>query len=130
MSITRFTIWPYIYCNSFVKTLHMWLSSKHWWWDRFYKQQEDSNCNWSVCLNLLSRGLTLLPIIFIDVVEEEEEGVDLYDCPIYDEWDWLEASIFRKADLLIVSCENIGDEIDFLNNMRTLIINGQFSWTC
>jgi hypothetical protein len=130
LSITRFTIWPYICCNSFVKTLHIWLSSKHRWWDRFSKQQEDSNCNWSVSLNLLSRGLTLLPIIFIDVVEEEEEDVDLYDCPIYDEWDWLESSIFRKADLLIVSCKNVGDEIDFLNNMRTLIINGQFDWTC
>jgi len=35
---------------------------------------------------LLSRGLTLPPIIFIDAVEEEEEeDVDLFERLIYDE---------------------------------------------
>jgi predicted nucleotide-binding protein (sugar kinase/HSP70/actin superfamily) len=38
---------------------------------------------------LLSRGLTIPPIIFIDVVEEEEEEeeeeANLFECPIYNE---------------------------------------------
>jgi hypothetical protein len=37
---------------------------------------------------LLSCGLTLSPITFIDAVEEEEEkeeDVNLFECPIYNE---------------------------------------------
>jgi hypothetical protein len=58
-------------------------------------------------LNLLSRWLTLSPIIFIDAVdEEEEEDADLFECPIYDERGWLEASVFGKTDVLNVNSKN------------------------
>jgi hypothetical protein len=56
---------------------------------------------------LLSRGLTLPPIIFIDAVEEEEEeDADLFECLIYDECGWPGASGFENTDLLEVNCEN------------------------